>query len=191
LNLRGYVRFGVLAASLVGALSTGASCYRAELDLAPLGDDQPPAGGGGVTVGAGEAGMSGGGDATGGKADGGGSGGASGGADAGGIGGVSGGAAGAPTCDPTPEDAVQHQCLLRKPSKQMCDVQAADGWNGCYDGGCSICTKVLIDYPYYLERHRCCEENTTCSKHEPYRCSPWCPPPTELDKRPVCFDLEH
>lgn len=177
MNLRGYFRFGVLAASLAGALSMGASCYRAELDLAPPGDDQSPAGGGGV--GAGEAGMSGGVDATGGKPDGGGSGGAS------------GGAAGAPTCDPTPEDAVQHQCLLRKPSKQQCDVQAADGWNGCYDGGCSICTKVLIDYPYYLERHRCCQANTACSKHDPYRCSPWCPPPTELDKRPVCFDLEH
>jgi hypothetical protein len=177
LSVRGYVRFGILAASLVGALSAGASCYRAEVDLAPLADDPSPAGGGGATVGAGEAGMSGGVDATGGRADGGG-------------GGASGGAAVAPTCDSTPEDAVQYECRLRKPSKQSCDEQDAAGWNGCYDGGCSICTQVLIDYPYYLERHRCCQANATCSRHEPYRCSPLCPPPTELDKRPVCFDLE-
>jgi hypothetical protein len=165
LSVRGYVRFGVLAASLV-SFSTGTSCYRAEVDLAPLVDDESPAGGG-VVMGLG--------------------GGASGGA----SGGVDGGAAGAATCDPTPEDAIQQQCRLRMPSTQSCDEQyIVGGWNGCYNGGCSVCTKVLIDYPHYFERHPCCQPNITCSTHEPYRCSPLCPPPTELDKRPVCFDLE-
>jgi hypothetical protein len=162
LSVRGYVRFGALAASYVGALSTVASCYRVEVDLAPLVDDESPSGGSAVTVGAGEAGTSGGAEAE----------------------------AAAPNCDSTPEDFVQHQCRLRAPSKQMCDLQETYGWSGCYDGGCSICTEALLDYPYYLKRHPCCSPNPTCSVHDPRRCSPLCPAPTVFDKVPVCFDLE-
>jgi hypothetical protein len=186
LTARSRVLVGVFTTFLAGALTTGASCYRAEVDLSPLLDDQAQSGGGVVSAGAGEAGMSGSFGATVGGASGGADGGASGGAD----GGASGGAAGTPTCDPTPEDAVQNQCRLRLPSKQSCDEQDPVGWNGCYAGGCSICTKILIEYPYYLERHRCCQANATCGVHAPVRCSPLCPPPTELDKRPLCFNLE-
>jgi hypothetical protein len=166
LSVRGAIRFGVLSAFLLGALVTGASCYRAEVDLAPFVHDQSPSAGGVGMAGAGEAGSGGAGEAG------------------------SGGTTGAPICDMTPEDAVQYQCRLRAPSKQTCDEQDVDGWSGCYNGGCSICTEVLLDYPYYLMRHPCCGPNTTCSVHEPRRCSPLCPPPTELDKVPLCFDLE-
>jgi hypothetical protein len=195
LSLRGLVRFAVLGTLLAGASLTGGSCYRTEVDLAPLLDDPSRSGGGGmVTVGAGDAGMSGSVGGTSGGADGAASGGADGGAsgaaDDGASGAADGRAAGPPTCDPTPEDAVQSQCRWRDPSKEQCDEQDAVGWNGCYNGGCSICTKILIDYPYYLERHRCCHANATCGVHEPVRCSPLCPPPTELDKRPLCFTLE-
>jgi hypothetical protein len=198
LSLRGYVRFAVLGTLLAGASLTGGSCYRAEVDLAPLLYDSSQSGGGGmVTVGAGEAGMGG----SAGAKSGGGTGGASAGADGGatdGAGGAADGgasgaadrAAGSPTCDPTPEDAVQYQCRRREPSKEQCDEQDVGGWNGCYNGGCSVCTEILIEYPYYLERHRCCHANATCGVHEPVRCSPLCPPPTELDKRPLCFNLE-
>lgn len=164
-----------------GLVVLSASCSEAK-------DDGP------VTEVGGEAGMGGSAGATTGGASGGADvgamGGASGGADGGASGAAERGAMGPPTCDPTPEDAVQYQCRLRRPSKQSCDEQDAVGWNGCYDGGCSICTKILIDYPYYLERHRCCQANATCSVHEPARCSPLCPPPTDLDKRPPCFNLE-
>jgi hypothetical protein len=68
-------------------------------------------------------------------------------------------------------------------------MQDVEGWLGCYDGGCSVCTRVLLDYPYYLVRHPCCEPNTTCSVHDPFLCSPLCPPPTERDKLPFCFKL--
>jgi hypothetical protein len=182
LTARSCVLFGVFATFLAGALTAGASCYRAEVDLSPLLEDQAASGGGVVSAGAGEASMSGSVGAT--------TGGTSGGADGRASGGADGGAAGTPTCDPTPEDAVQHQCRLRLPSKQSCDEQDAVGWNGCYAGGCSICTKILIEYPYYLERHRCCQANATCGVHAPVRCSSLCPPPTELDKRPLCFNLE-
>jgi len=165
LSVRGCVRFAVFGMFLVGALVTGASCYRAEVDLAPLLDDPSQSGGGALMAGAGEAGVG------------------------GSVEPAAGGAAGAPTCDPTPEDSVQHQCRLRAPSKATCDEQDVDGWSGCYNGGCSICTEVLQDFPYYLMRHPCCGPNTTCSVHEPRRCSPLCPPPTELDKLPVCFNL--
>jgi hypothetical protein len=160
LSVRGYVRFVVLAASLVGGLSTGVSCYRAEVDLAPLVDDDESSGGGAVTVGAGTVGMSGGADGT----------------------------TGARICDTTPEDDVQHQCRLRPPSTQMCDLEETYSWSGCSDGGCSICIEALRDYPYYLKRHPCCSPDSTCSVHERRRCSPLCPAPTVFDKVPVCFD---
>ena len=139
-------------------------------------DGAPEVGGGGVSSmsGAGQAGSY---EALGGGAD-------------GGADGEAGGAAGAPKCDPTPEDPAQKPCHLRNPSKLSCDEQDVAGWNGCYGGGCAICTQSLIDYPYYFDRHPCCQPNPTCSTHPPQRCSPLCPPPTELDKRPLCFNLE-
>jgi hypothetical protein len=208
---RSHVRFGVLAMCVAGALLNGANCYRAEVDLTPLLDGPSQSGSGVVMVG--EAGRGGNVEATGGGADGGASGGSDGGAsgrsdggasgrsdggasgrsDGGASGGSEGGASGAPpatpTCDPTPEDAVQHECRRRKPSEATCDEQDVAGWNGCYDGGCSVCTVVLSKYPYYLARHPCCEPNKTCSVHAPRRCSSLCPPPTEHDKLPFCFEL--
>jgi len=165
---------------LVGALSVGASCYRAEVDLSPLLDDALATAGGGMT--------------TGGAAEPAGAGGGKGGSVSGGEGGevAAAGAGGAftPECDPTPEGPIQSECRLRPPAKQVCDEQAMPGWAGCYNGGCSICTEVLVDYPYYLARHPCCGPNTTCGVHKPLKCSPLCPPPTELDKKPLCFELE-
>jgi hypothetical protein len=195
LRAPGLVRFSVLVMSLAGTLLNAANCYRAEVDLGPFVDGPPPGGGtssGGVPVTT-EMGQGGSHGAVGGGADGGADGQSGGGADGqsgGGFGAGAGEAAGAPKCDPTPEDPEQNPCRERRPSKQSCDEQDIDGWNGCYAGGCSICTQSLIDYPYYFDRHRCCEPNPTCSTHPPYRCSPLCPPPTELDKRPLCFNLE-
>lgn len=164
----------------VSALFTGVSCYRAEVDLAPFLDDALSGAGGAAAGGKASANPS----AAGEHGDGG--------AGEGNTGGepAAGGAGGAPlACDPTPDDAIQAECRLRLPSQQVCDAQDKSGWAGCYNGGCSICTEVLADYPYYLARHPCCGVNTTCGVHSPLLCSPVCPPPTELDKKPLCFEL--
>ena len=194
---RSFVRFSVLAIFSAGSLVNGANCYRAEVDVGPLLGEPSPSGGVGEMRGTGRAGSY---EAFGGGPDGGADGQAGGGADGqaggevsgagGAVSGGGGGPAAAPTCDPTPEDPLQKPCQESEPSKQACNEQAIDGWNGCYAGGCAICTQTLIDYPYYFHRHRCCEPNNTCSTHEPYPCSPLCPPPTDLDKRPLCFNLE-
>lgn len=168
----------------MGALFTAVSCYRAEVDLKPLLDDALSSAGG-ANGGAAPAGGAGEAINKGGEREGGESGAAGEQGQAGAA-----GAAGPAACDPTPDDAVQSQCRLRPPSKQVCDEQAKPGWAGCYNGGCSICTEVLVDYPYYLARHPCCGPNTTCGVHAPLLCSPLCPPPTELDKKPPCYELE-
>ncbi|HEX2870438.1 MAG TPA: hypothetical protein VHP33_04265 [Polyangiaceae bacterium] len=171
----------------VGALLAGVSCYRAEVDLAPLLDDTRSGAGG---------------SASGGTALGGGAGdtasfaGERGGGESGAGGelaigrGGAGGSAAAPECDPTPDEPIQAQCRLRPPAKLVCDEQDKPGWAGCYNGGCSICTEVLVEFPYYLTRHPCCGPNTVCGVHSPLLCSPLCPPPTELDKKPPCYELE-
>jgi hypothetical protein len=186
LRLRGAFRCGVACIGLVGALFTGVSCYRAEVDLAPLLDD-PPSGAGG-TAGGTSSGGSGGDAASFAGERGSGDGGAGGELPVGSAGAA--GAAGAPACDPTPDTVLQAECRRRLPTKQMCDEEDKTGWAGCYSGGCSICTEVLLDYPYYLVRHPCCGKNTTCGVHSPLLCSPWCPPPTEVDKKPPCYELE-
>lgn len=168
----------------MAALFTGVSCYRAEVDLAPLLDDALSGAGGTATGGA--AGGSAGDEASVAGESGGGESGAGG--EQGNAGAA--GAAGSPACDPTPDEPIQSQCRLRPPSKQVCDEQDIPGWAGCYNGGCSICTEVLVDFPYYLVRHPCCGVNTTCGVHAPLLCSPLCPPPSELDKRPPCYELE-
>lgn len=150
-----------LGACLALALAGAASCYRAEIDLTPLFDDPPSAGG----------------SASGGAASS-----DSGASDAGAN------AAGA-ACDATPDDPLQYQCRLREPSKQVCDEQDLDGWSGCYFDGCHVCVEALADYPYYLARHPCCPPNPVCSVHAPIKCSPLCPPPTALDQRPPCVNL--
>lgn len=184
MKVRGAFRFGLAWAISVGALFAGVSCYRAEVNLAPLLDDAPSGAGGaesgGMSAGggAGDA-MSVAGERSGGESGAGGELGNAGAA----------GAAGPPACDPTPDEPSQSQCRLRPPAKQVCDEQAKPGWAGCYNGGCSICTEVLVDFPYYLARHPCCGPNTTCGVHDPLLCSPLCPPPTELDKKPPCYEL--
>ncbi len=168
MSASGRVRFRLLAVFLVAALPPGASCYRAEIDLTPLLDDKAQPDGGVLAAGgAGESAIGGNEPAP-----------------------AAGGAAGAPTCDRTPDAAAQYQCRLRPPAKQACDEEDSPGWQGCYDGGCAICTEVIADYPYYLARHPCCIRNDTCSVHAPRKCSPLCPPPTELDKLPPCYELE-
>ena len=161
MSIGGSLRKRLVGSFLVAALSTGASCYRAEVDLTPLLDGQSPAGGAVLTAGAaGEAGEA-------------------------------GESAGAPpACEMMLEDPVQYQCRLRPPSKEVCDTQDSPGWAGCYNGGCAICQEVLALFPGYLARHPCCTVNVTCGMHAPLKCSPLCPPPTALDMVEPCFDLE-
>lgn len=175
--VRGALRRGLALIGSVSALFACVSCYRAEVDLAPLLDDALSGGaaaGGKAGVNASVAGAGGDdgvGEGNAGEPAAGGSGGA------------------ASECDPTPVDSVQAECQRRLPTQQMCDQQDKPGWAGCYNGGCAICTEVLVDYPYYLKRHPCCEENKICGVHAPLLCSPWCPPPTELDKKAPCYEL--
>lgn len=162
MSFRGSLRKKLVGSFLAAALSTGVSCYRAEVDLTPLLDDPSPAGGAELTAGAaGEANES-----------------------------AANGGAGEPACEMLPEDPVQYQCRLRAPPKAVCDTQDSPGWAGCYNGGCSICQEVLRFFPGYSARHPCCTVNTTCGKHAPLKCSPLCPPPTVLDMVEPCFNLE-
>lgn len=186
MSLRGAFRYRLACIGLVGALFTGVSCYRAEIDLAPLLEDALAGAGGTASTGTPSGGSAG--DAASFAGERGSGDGGVGGESAVGGTGVA-GSAGAPKCDPTPDEAIQGQCRLRPPAKQVCDEQDKPGWAGCYNGGCSICSEVLVEFPYYLARHPCCGPNTTCGVHSPLLCSPLCPPPSELDKKPPCYEL--
>jgi hypothetical protein len=167
------------------------SCYRAEIDLAPLLNDPPLAMGG--SSGDGSAPLAGGAP----EPMGGGSGDSSmptagtGQELTGGVGGT-GGAAGGAACDDAPLDPEQSGCLLLEPTNAECDDQPVDGWAGCYAGGCMVCTpqtKLVPGFPYYFKWHPCCQPNTTCSNHSPQVCNARCPAPTQRDTVPPCAVL--
>lgn len=186
---------GVFAAS---------SCYRAEIDLTALRGKAPggttasssggapdgaagiASGGGGAPSGA--AGMS---SAAGHDAN---TPGGAAGSDAGGEGGLSAGAAGQssttvePPCIDEQVTAEEEVCRrLGAPERAECSEQAADGWKGCYFGNCLVCSKSVLDYPYYFDWHPCCKVNDTCYSNDPMRCNSLCPAPTEREKSPPCF----
>ena len=160
MSLRDYPRLGLVGGFLVAASLTAGSCYRAEIDLTPLVDDMSLGGAGAPASGAGDA--------------------------------APGGAAGAGAevvCDDSKEDPVQTACRLEPATKAQCDEQAADGWQGCYAGGCEVCQELLVDYPFYQDWHSCCHINPTCSTNVPLKCNSRCPAPTERDKHPRCSSL--
>ncbi len=174
MSFRRHARVGLVGCSLVGALSVGASCYRAEIDLTPLFDDVPEAGGGALSSSADE-------PSSGGASE----------SSSGGVGQPSGGGtseptAGAAACDDTLLDPAQSECHRRRATAAECSEQAQPGWAGCYAGGCKICVEELVDYPHYFDWHPCCEPNPTCSVHKPLKCNALCPAPTELDKLLPC-----
>jgi hypothetical protein len=92
-------------------------------------------------------------------------------------------------CDHSQEDSVQTACRLEPPTKAQCEEQAADGWQGCYAGGCEVCKEMVADYPFYQDWHACCHINPTCSTNGPLKCNSRCPAPTERDKHPRCASL--
>jgi hypothetical protein len=181
LSLRQCARLGLVFGFLVSAVSMGASCYRAQIDLTPLADEMAEAGGGAPPSSAGEPSNGGTSEPTGGAPEPG----------SGGMSAPSDGGAGQPSsgaaCDTTPMDPAQHVCQLRHATAAECSEQAQPGWAGCYAGGCKICVEVLVDYPHYFDWHPCCEPNPTCSVHAPIKCNALCPAPTELDKAQPCF----
>jgi hypothetical protein len=175
----GYCALGVFLAS---------SCYRAEIDLTNLmgrgaqggsasGAGAPTMGGAAATTVSGAGPMS----EVGGGAT--------------GEAGSSGEGAVAVECDPSPLDEVQWSCAyLDRPSREACLQQEESGelsgWNGCYDGACNACTKLLRDYPYYFAWHPCCQANSTCKSNTPRNCTVACPAPSERDKHPRCLEPE-
>jgi hypothetical protein len=161
-------RGGFLA--LCGVLSV-VGCYHAEIDLTPFSDEMSRAGAAGGRASSAGAPASGG----------------VGGEPMSGAGGEAGEAgAGAPACDPAPEDRAQSVCRQHVPSMLECDEMAPSGWKGCYAGGCTVCVEVLAGYAHYFDWHPCCEPNTTCGLHAPLRCNARCPAPTEHDKVAPC-----
>jgi hypothetical protein len=102
----------------------------------------------------------------------------------------SGGSGGVP-CDESPLDDVQEDCRQGAlPTRADCSEQDVQGWSGCYAGGCAVCTKAVVGYPYYFDRHPCCESNDTCNSNDPKKCNARCPAPTERDKWKPCFVIE-
>lgn len=88
--------------------------------------------------------------------------------------------------DAAVEDA-QFECQTVLPTKSECASQDANGWNGCVDGGCSVCVDVLRKYPYYFSWHPCCEPNLYCAASAHVKCNARCPAPTEQDRLRPCF----
>jgi hypothetical protein len=94
-------------------------------------------------------------------------------------------------CDDSSLDPVQEDCHRGAlPTRADCSAQDAQGWSGCYDGGCAVCTKAVVGYPYYFDRHPCCESNDTCNSNDPVKCNARCPAPTERDKWKPCSVIE-
>lgn len=90
--------------------------------------------------------------------------------------------------DCEPLDRVQEACRRGAlPNRAECSEQDVQGWSGCYDGGCAVCTKLLRDYPYYFDWHPCCEPNDTCGSSGPVKCNARCPAPTDTDRQRPCF----
>ena len=196
---------------MTAALLLLGSCYRAEVDLSLLLDASvtsgAPSGAGALSSSgaAGEGAYGSGGSATAGSSAGGDVA-LEGGADLGGQGGNGGGAeqvggqagdgwttinAGGACHDP-PFNADDEACRISgvKPGNVSCmppDL-SQNAWNGCYNGGCSVCVVhgELPGYPYYFDWHPCCQKNSTCSNHPYFVCNELCPEPTEHDKVAPC-----
>jgi len=186
--------FSVGVVACVSALSAG-GCYRAEIDLSPLTDTLAGTANGGTG-----APPSGSGSGGGGAAESGGS------AEMpehtdtvvrngpligrGGAGGESfdlpDSASGA--CEELVFSADDTTChITKKPTPAMCS-QDPEGWAGCYDGGCTVCTlnHLVPGYPHYFDWHPCCSPNDTCSTHDPVKCDARCPKPTDHDRVAPC-----
>ena len=111
-------------------------------------------------------------------------------AGASGAAGDAGGAAANVDCDRAPLDAVQEQChSVFKPTAADCHEADPAGWDGCYAGGCAVCSEKFSDFPHYLDWHPCCEANPTCNRNLPVTCNVRCPAPTEHDKIAPCFAI--
>lgn len=199
---------GRLESAVLGTL-VAASCYRAEIEIAPAPGPPPDAAAGAsagerghagredhATAGAGDSGASAS-DASAGKSEAaGGAGtstaglsGAAAGTDeprgAAGDVGVT-GAAGAANCTPDLLPEMQVQCRVHLPSRATCSTQVATGWNGCSNGGCTVCDDMLVDYPYYFRWHPCCVPNSSCVGGRRVKCNERCPPPTPHDRLEPC-----
>jgi len=96
------------------------------------------------------------------------------------------GAAGA-RCDPTPLSDAENACHSFLPDKKECSVQDPDGWNGCYDGGCSVCADVTQKFPFYVWWHPCCQLNTRCTSDLRVKCNARCPSPVDHDAVMPCW----
>lgn len=189
-----YLR-ALLTGYALTSVAVPSSCYRAEIDLAPLldasdshagsasgaGAETSPAGGeGGATpdasrTEAGQASIS------------------AGGSGEGGVTSEQAGAAGAPAeCDGSWRDTVEDTACRQggPPTRAECVEQPLVSWRGCYDGGCTVCTDLVESYPYYFKWHPCCIPNHVCSNHQPVLCNSRCPPPTEHDRIPPCGALD-
>ncbi len=176
MSLSGSARRGLVCGVLASALLMAASCYQAEIDLTPPADDTAEAGGGvSSSGGAHESTAEGGAPIAVASASGAGGAGAAGVASAGG-------------CDDGALDPIQEVChdfLL--PTRADCHDGDPAGWDGCYAGGCAVCSEKLAEFPYYKAWHPCCEINDTCNRNAPVTCNYRCPPPTEHDKVAPCF----
>jgi len=96
------------------------------------------------------------------------------------------GASGA-VCDQTPLSSTDSACRGNLPNKEQCSAQDVNGWNACYDGGCSVCADVLQAYPFYFKWHPCCQQNDSCTSQLRVKCNERCPPPTARDQVMPCW----
>ena len=96
------------------------------------------------------------------------------------------GAAGA-SCDATPLSSADDDCRNSfLPDNEQCSVQDPNGWNGCYNGGCSVCADVTREFPFYFLWHPCCQPNTVCTSDLRVKCNERCPPPVDHDRVMPC-----
>jgi hypothetical protein len=63
---------------------------------------------------------------------------------------------------------------------------ARGGWDGCA-GGCQVCDVELLEYPYYLDWHPCCEA-VVCGEGSVGVCHEHCPRPIVRDKFKPCHN---
>jgi hypothetical protein len=84
----------------------------------------------------------------------------------------------------------EETCRLLGPrAMDACPAGTTDDWKGCYNATCAVCSKSVVDYPYYFDWHPCCRANLTCGSNDPIRCHALCPEPTEREKHPPCFHV--
>ncbi|MCP3138923.1 hypothetical protein [Pyxidicoccus xibeiensis] len=65
-------------------------------------------------------------------------------------------------------------------SAMACNGTAGE-WHGCRGTGCSVCSELVKDFPYYFQNHPSCQRNTICYGQY-FQCNSACPPPTEADR---------